>query len=88
MIATFVDTNGLNLLLSLLQLIKFFYQSRDTLDCFRFAYTPTYRLYNLTLFRRGISLICLGKQAFFLLIIGIFINFGIFYHEGGNTILF
>ena len=51
-----MDTNGLNLLLSLLQLIKFFYRFRDTLDYFRFAYIQTYRLNNILLFRRGMSL--------------------------------
>ena len=51
--------------LTLLQLIKFFYRSRDTRDYFRFAYIQTYRLNNILLFRRGISLTYLGKQAFF-----------------------
>lgn len=51
-----MDTNGLNLLPSLLQLIKFFYRSRDTRDYFRFAYIQTYRLYNILPFCRGMSL--------------------------------
>ncbi len=52
MVATFVDTNGLNLLFPVVlffQLTKFFYRSHDTLDYFRFAYIHTYRLNNILL---------------------------------------